>query len=79
MWPSNFLEPTPLQRVDEARAALAAALDQIEEKLDVPKRVRSLGAGMTASFRRNPVVWIAGGHGTAAVIGLLGWAAANRS
>ena len=61
-------EPTPEQRILEARARLAANLDAIEDKFNVPKRVRSATARVKASYRANPAPWIAGGIGVALVI-----------
>lgn len=59
---------TPLERVEAARARLAANLDAIEDKLDVPKRVRGAVARAKASCRDNPAPWIAGAIAAAAVI-----------
>lgn len=53
-------EQTPEERLDAARAALATTLDAIEDKLDVPKRVRRAAMRTTAAVRRNPVPWIVG-------------------
>jgi hypothetical protein len=56
-----------------ARRELAASLDAIEDKLNVPKRV-------AAAYRRNPLVVIGVGIGVAAAAaGLIAWAVvANR-
>ena len=61
-------EPTPTERVVRARAELAAAIDAIDDKLNVPKRARALSDRIKASYRSNPVPWVAGGVGAAVVI-----------
>lgn len=54
-------------RVAATRRRLENTLDAIEDKVNVPKRVK-------ASYGRNPVPWIAGAVGTAgAIIGLIAW------
>ena len=59
-------------RAAAARHDLANALDAIEDKLNVPKRVR-------AAYRHNPVPVIIGGvAATAAVVGLIAWAVIAR-
>jgi len=67
--------PTPQARVAEARAALAATLDAIDDRLDVPKRARAAADRIRASYRSNPAPWIAGlvGVGVAAA-GLIAFA-----
>lgn len=72
-------QPTPQQRVLAARARLAANLDAIEEKFDVPKRARAATARLKSSYRRNPVPWIVGGVVAAAVVvGGIAWAVTRR-
>lgn len=52
----------------KARDDLAAALDAIEDKINVQKRVK-------ASYQERPLPWIIGGAAAAAVvIGLVAWA-----
>jgi hypothetical protein len=59
----------------KAREELAATLDAIEDKLNVPKRVGELTETARASYAKNPVPWIIGGAAAAAVvIGLVAWA-----
>ena len=59
----------------KARDELAATLDAIEDKLNVPKRVGALADTARSSYARNPVPWIVGGAAAAAVvIGLVAWA-----
>jgi hypothetical protein len=57
----------------QARRELAATLDALEDKLNVPKRVG-------AAYRRNPLLVVGVGVGIAvAAAGLIVWAvAANR-
>lgn len=59
----------------KARDELAATLDAIEDKLNVPKRVGELADNARTSYSKNPVPWIIGGAAAAAVvIGLVAWA-----
>ncbi|HWK19483.1 MAG TPA: DUF3618 domain-containing protein [Microbacteriaceae bacterium] len=72
-------ELTPDQRVALARLRLAANLDAIEDKFNVPKRARAASKRIKASYRRNPAPWIAGAIGVAAVIaGGIAWAVTRR-
>ncbi len=60
-------EAAKLQAV-KARDDLAATLDAIEDKLNVPKRV-------SASYQKRPLPWIVGGAAAVAVVlGLVAWA-----
>jgi len=61
-------EPTPAQRVAKARVELAATLDAIEDKLNLPKRARLATRRAKASYEQNPLPWIAGAVGAAAVL-----------
>jgi len=61
-------ELTPTERVALARADLAAAIDAIDDKLNVPKRVRAMSQRVKDSYRSNPFPWIAGGVGAAVVV-----------
>lgn len=59
----------------KARAELAATLDAIEDRLNVPKRVNELGQKAAAAYEKNPIPWIVGGVAVAVVaIGLVAWA-----
>ncbi|CAN5373179.1 hypothetical protein BH09ACT6_BH09ACT6_26440 [soil metagenome] len=59
----------------KARDELAATLDAIEDKLNVPKRVGELADNARTAYAKNPVPWIVGGAAVAAVvIGLVAWA-----
>ena len=62
-------------QAQKARDELAATLDAIEDKFNVPKRVTELGEKAAASYRQNPVPWIIGGAAVAVIaIGLVAWA-----
>jgi len=66
---------TPESRVASARADLEATLDEIEDKLNVPKRVDELTTKARASYESNPVPWIVGAIGAAvAVASVVAWA-----
>ena len=72
-------EPTPAERAAEARARLAATLDAIEDKFDVPKQARATAGRVKDSYRRNPLPWLAGALGTAAVVaGGIAWAVTRK-
>lgn len=59
----------------KARADLAATLDQIENRLNVPKRVSDLGSKAVAAYEKNPLPWIIGGVAVAVIAaGLVAWA-----
>lgn len=68
-------ESSGATRSAAARAELEAALDAIEDKLNVPKRLGELGTRARKSWDLNPVPWVVGA--TAAVIvvsGIIAWA-----
>lgn len=59
----------------KARAELAATLDALEDRLNVPKRVSELGSKAMASYQKNPLPWIIGGVAVAVItIGAVAWA-----
>ena len=59
----------------KARADLAATLDQLEDRLNVPKRVSELGSKAAAAYEKNPVPWIIGATAAAIVVaGVVAWA-----
>lgn len=59
----------------KARAELAATLDSIEDRLNVPKRVNELGQKAAAAYEKNPVPWIIGGVAVAVIaVGVVAWA-----
>jgi len=62
-------------QAQKARDELAATLDAIEDKFNVPKRATELGEKAAAAYRRNPVPWIIGGAAVAVIaVGLVAWA-----
>lgn len=59
----------------KARAELAATLDALEDRLNVPKRVDELRRKAVASYEKNPLPWIIGGVAVAVIaIGSVAWA-----
>lgn len=59
----------------KARADLAATLDSLEDRLNVPKRVGELKTQAVAAYEKNPIPWIVGGVAVAVVaVGLVAWA-----
>jgi hypothetical protein len=59
----------------KARAELAATLDALEDRLNVPKRVGELKTKAVAAYEKNPVPWIIGGAAVAVIaVGLVAWA-----
>jgi hypothetical protein len=59
----------------KARADLAATLDALEDRLNVPKRVSELGSKAVAAYEKNPIPWIIGGVAVAVIAaGLVAWA-----
>lgn len=56
-------------KVAATRAQLEDTLDQIEDKLNVPKQAGLLVDRLRARFEENPVPWIAGAAGAVAVVG----------
>lgn len=59
----------------KARAELAATLDALEDRLNVPKRVDELRRKAMSSYEKNPMPWIIGGVAVAIVaIGAVAWA-----
>ena len=58
-------------RVAQTRAQLESTLDQIEDKLNVPKQVGSLIARIRRNCAANPTPWIAGVATGVAVVGAI--------
>lgn len=59
----------------KARADLAATLDALEDRLNVPKRVNELRQQAVTAYEKNPVPWIVGGVAVAVIaVGLVAWA-----
>ncbi|MCU1527447.1 MAG: hypothetical protein JWP75_1210 [Frondihabitans sp.] len=55
--------------VDRTRADLAATLNELEDKLNIPKQLGIKASQAKASFARNPTPWLAGVGSVALVIG----------
>jgi hypothetical protein len=47
-------------RIDRTRAELAATLNELEDKLNVPKQLGMAGHRAKASFERDRAPWLAG-------------------
>ncbi|CAN5159756.1 hypothetical protein BH11ACT3_BH11ACT3_00390 [soil metagenome] len=59
----------------KARDELAATLDAIEDKLNVPKRAEEVGKQAVAAYEKNPLPFIVGGVAVAVIaVGLVAWA-----
>lgn len=58
-------------RVAQTRAQLESTLDQIEDRLNVPKRVGSLLSRIRRNYEVNPTPWIAGVATAVAVVGAI--------
>lgn len=68
-------DPSIQARIATQRAALEETLDQIEDKLDVPKHVRVLTEKAKRSYDGNPIPWIVGATAVAiSVVGIVAWA-----
>ncbi|MBD8611235.1 DUF3618 domain-containing protein [Frigoribacterium sp. CFBP 13729] len=46
--------------IDRTRAELAATLNELEDKLNVPKQLGIAGHRAKSSFSRDPLPWVAG-------------------
>jgi Protein of unknown function (DUF3618) len=73
------MSTTPAQtakaQAAKARDELAATLDAIEDKFNVPKRATDLGKQAAAAYEKNPLPFIIGGVAVAIVaVGLIAWA-----
>jgi hypothetical protein len=63
------------ERIKAARAELEDTLDEIEDKLNVPKQVSALAEKAKASYDENPLPWIIGGVVAAvAIAAAVAWA-----
>jgi hypothetical protein len=59
----------------KARAELSATLDQLEDKVNVPKRVGQLTRQAQSAYERNPLPFLIGGVAAAVTaVGLIAWA-----
>ncbi len=62
-------------RISATRSELAQTLDEIEDRLNVPKQVGKLTAKVQSSYAENPVPWIIGATAAVVVIGgIVAWA-----
>lgn len=77
--PENAKTAAAKAQAQKARDELAATLDAIEDKFNVPKRVTELSEKAASAYRRNPVPWIVGGAAVAVIaVGLVAWAIFSR-
>ena len=62
-------------RIAEQRAHLESTLDEIENKLNVPKQLNRYADKAKASYNENPVPWIVGATAVAiSIAGIVAWA-----
>ena len=62
-------------RITATRSELEQTLDEIEDRLNVPKQVGKLTAKARSSYQENPVRWIIGATTAVVVIGgIVAWA-----
>ena len=62
-------------KIATQRAALEDTLDQIEDRLNVPKRVEEITDKAKRSYESNPVPWIVGATAVAiSIAGVVAWA-----
>jgi len=62
-------------RIATQRANLESTLDQIEDRINVPRQVERLTEKAKASYDENPVPWIIGATAVAiSVVGIVAWA-----
>lgn len=59
------------EELARTRAELNDTLSAIGDKFDIPKQTKLAGSRIAASYRKNPLPWIAGAAGTVLVAGLL--------
>jgi translation initiation factor 2 gamma subunit (eIF-2gamma) len=77
------LKPDQLRAdIERARSELAATLDAIEYKLNLPRKVRTaqrtLRRKVQVVRRQNPSALISGAVGAAAAVGLVAWGVVRR-
>ena len=66
-------------RVAQTRAQLESTLDEIEDKLNVPKQLGIFANKLFARFNENPTPFVAAAAGAVAVVaGIVVWAAVSR-
>ena len=62
-------------KITATRSELEQTLDEIEDRLNVPKQVGKLTAKVQSSYEDNPVPWKAGATAAVVVIGgIVAWA-----
>jgi len=62
-------------KIATQRAALEDTLDQLEDKLNVPKQVGVLTDKAKRSYESNPIPWIVGATAVAiSIAGVVAWA-----
>ena len=62
-------------KIAEQRAHLESTLDEIENKLTVPKQLNRYADKAKSSYNENPVPWIVGATAVAiSVVGIVAWA-----
>ena len=65
--------------IDRTRAELAATLNELEDKLNVPKQLGIAGHRAKSSFSRDPLPWVAGaGVAALALVGVVVAAVRSR-
>lgn len=84
----RFVDPAELKPgqlkadIERARSELAATLDAIEYKVNVPRKVRTAQRTLERKIqvvrRQNPSALIAGAVGAAAAVGLVAWGIARQ-
>ncbi len=65
-------------QVDRTRADLAATLNELEDKLNIPKQLGIQGHRAKASFDRDPKPWLVAAVSVAAVVGGIALLALRR-
>jgi len=84
----RFVDPAELKPdqlkadIERARSELAATLDAIEYKVNVPRKLRTaqrtLERKVQVVRKQNPSALIAGAVGAAAAVGLVAWGIARQ-
>ena len=66
-------------KVAQTRAKIEQTLDEIEDKLIVPKQLGILAKKALLAYENDPVPWVAAGTAAIAVVGgLIAWAVLSR-
>lgn len=67
------------ETVARTRAQLESTLDEIEDRLNVPKQVGILAGKARDNYDENPVPWLAAAAGAlVAIAGIVIWAVSSR-